>query len=468
MCIVIDIIFIYLIYYVSKKDGDSDGVDDDGDHPAEREGWLGLGDVYIIDGLYGDGGEKLDMDWEGIYNEPRRYREEKVGWGEEKEEPNLSLLGDTVHHLGKLGEDLDMVGVDGGRIKGKSVVASRGFQRIESGDSTSVDIGKNMNDGFTHVDTLAVVAAFFTSIMMMVNIAVGRVHSNTRKSIARQFMIKSSRRRTLNGQVMFVFLLIGLVGQTLPVNGAVRRDDVCFSLYWFDLYTFLLYTHVPFIDTQPLDGNEDMNKIKSSGGLRKGDNNDGAGHQDTAPFNEQVNVKAFLEEMVTEAKVKLPLFDLSKISLGSDITQEQLIEAVNMIQIKSGVQVNDEHSLLERMHGTERRLRDMINLQQDQEVFPTAYDFGSSYRAIRNGENKMFREVITRAHYSARQQEKYKKSMITRSTTKEKSIRHRQLQESGSCPTPCDIDDAQCNCQRLYDCSSRISSTDLSVMYLNG
>ena len=215
-----------------------------------------------------------------------------------------------------------------------------------------------------------------------------------------------------------------------------------------------------------------MNKIKSSGGLRKGDvlptldNDAPTGHQDTAPLNERINVKAFLEEMVTEAKVKLPIFDLSKIKFDSDITQEQLIEAVGMIQIKSGVQVNYEHSLLERMHGTERRLRDMINLQQDQVVFPTAYDFGSSYRAIRNGENKMFREVITRAHYSARQQEKYKKSTITGST--KKSPRHRQLQESGSCPTPCDIDDDQCNCQRLYDCSSRISPTDLSVMYLNG
>jgi len=84
-----------------QKDGD--GVDDDGDHPAEREGWLGLGEVYIIDGLYGGGGEKLVMDWEGIYSGlvigSRRYREEKVGWGEEKEEQSDSFDGTKMYEL---------------------------------------------------------------------------------------------------------------------------------------------------------------------------------------------------------------------------------------------------------------------------------------------------------------------------------------------------------------------------------
>ena len=87
-----------------QKDGD--GVHDDGDHPVEREGWLGLGDVYIIDGLYGDGGEKLGVDWEGIYsgrvNGSRRYGEEKVGWGEEKEEQNDSFDGTKMYDLALL------------------------------------------------------------------------------------------------------------------------------------------------------------------------------------------------------------------------------------------------------------------------------------------------------------------------------------------------------------------------------
>ena len=130
-----------------------------------------------------------------------------------------SLLGDTVHHrVGKDGdEDEDgKLGEVFGRIEGKSVVTSGGVQSIESGDLASVDIGKNMNDGSTYV------AALFTSIMMMVHSVVGRVHSNTRR-----FTIKSSRRRTSNGQVMFVLLLIGLVAQILP---RVLSDDVCFSL----------------------------------------------------------------------------------------------------------------------------------------------------------------------------------------------------------------------------------------------
>jgi hypothetical protein len=64
-------------------------LDDDG----EREGWLGLGDVYILDGSYGDGGEVI---------EPRRYREEKVGWGEEKEEQNDSFDGTKMYDLALL------------------------------------------------------------------------------------------------------------------------------------------------------------------------------------------------------------------------------------------------------------------------------------------------------------------------------------------------------------------------------
>ena len=78
-------------------------MDDDRDHPAEREVWLGLGDVYM-DGSYDDGGEEMVMDCEGIYSgkviEPRRYsEEEKGGWGEEKEEQNDSFDGTKMYDL---------------------------------------------------------------------------------------------------------------------------------------------------------------------------------------------------------------------------------------------------------------------------------------------------------------------------------------------------------------------------------
>ena len=81
-------------------------MDDDRDHPAELEGWLGLGDVYM-DGSYDDGGEEMVMDCEGIYSgkviEPRRYsEEEKGGWGEQKEEQNDSFDGTKMYDLALL------------------------------------------------------------------------------------------------------------------------------------------------------------------------------------------------------------------------------------------------------------------------------------------------------------------------------------------------------------------------------
>ena len=173
-----------------------------------EEGWLGLG------GLLGDGDEGFE-EGGGVIGVISKLLLLLVP----------SLLGDTVHHrVGKDGDDEDEDGKlhMGGRIEGKYAVTSGGVQGIESGDLASVDIGKNMNDGSTYV------AALFTSIMMMVHSVVGRVHSNTSKSMTQQFTIKSSRRSPFNGQVMFVLLLIGLVGQTLP---RVLSDDVCFSLY---------------------------------------------------------------------------------------------------------------------------------------------------------------------------------------------------------------------------------------------
>ena len=187
---------------------------------------------------------------------------------------------------------------------------------------------------------------------------------------------------------------------------------------------------------------------------------------------EDFDVKASLEAAMSTAKTKLPGFDLSKINLDLDITEEHLIEAVSIIDLNTAGGISER-----KMYERRRRLEEYRNNQED--VYPTdnpifenmAYNnpiFGnigmSDMKSLYNGENKMFRQAILVAHANVRNQ--YKRSRTA--PDGKKNDRHRHLQANGSCPVPCDIDDISCNCKRLYDCAGNITPTDLSVMFLNG
>ena len=152
---------------------------------------------------------------------------------------------------------------------------------------------------------------------------------------------------------------------------------------------------------------------KSSGWLRKGDsvppmkeNNRPRGYlasklQSLFDQDEDFDVKASLEAAVSTAKTKLPGFDLSRINLDSDITQEQLIEAVSMIDMNAAGGIPKR-----KMYERGRRLEGDWNNQE--EVFPTDNPFFGNFermpdmKSFYNGGNKIFRQAILNAHANVR------------------------------------------------------------------
>ena len=211
--------------------------------------------------------------------------------------------------------------------------------------------------------------------------------------------------------------------------------------------------------------------------------------------NEDVDPKAILGDIVSESNALSRLqnekgggghghgLDLSTLNgMDVDIPLKQVSNMFNMIQEKININfkalAESTTALLERalvempiLDKTSRKGRRLDEDQgQDQEPDEpfASFNFGPRDRPRfnpRTGTNQQIRTMMRDAYAEGRmrvhRRNKHKKHMSN-------NHRRRHLEESGTCPMPCDMNDILCNCQKLYDCASEISPYDLSVMFLHG
>ena len=212
--------------------------------------------------------------------------------------------------------------------------------------------------------------------------------------------------------------------------------------------------------------------------------------------DEDVDPKAILGDIVSESNALSQLqnekggggghgLDLSTLNgMDVDIPREQVSNMFNMIQEKINVDFKAlaksttdlleralvEIPILDKTSGKGRRLEE----DEDRGQFKDTFNFnpgGSSSPRFnpRTGTNQQIRAIMREAYSEGRmrlhRRLKHKKHA---SKNNQAGRRRRHLEESGTCPTPCDINDMLCNCQRLYKCASEISPYDLSVLYLKG
>ena len=218
--------------------------------------------------------------------------------------------------------------------------------------------------------------------------------------------------------------------------------------------------------------------------------------------DEDVDPKAILGDIVSESNALSQLqnekggghgLDLSTLNgMDVDIPREQVSNMFNMIQEKINVDFKAlaksttdlleralvEIPILDKTSRKGRRLEEDQGQDQKEEEssgsFKDTFNFnpgGSSIPKFNplTGTNQQIRAMIRDAHSEGRMRaHRHLKHKKHTSSYNQGNRRRRHLQESGTCPTLCDIDDMPCNCQRLYDCASAISPYDLSVMFLHG
>ena len=234
----------------SKKD--SDGVDDGEDLPAKCEGWSGVGGVYIyMDGLYGDGGKKTNMDWEEIYNasEIDARRDKVVGRDVEGKEDDAYEIVQGNDVIDSRGVNLDVQQGLNAEMTAVSSVDNTGMERIATLLSCfgiiianafkymmlEVHFGlgeekEEQNDSFdrTEMYDFALLTAFLISIVFVARRATIEVcfKKDTCPWLATKKSATLPRRRRFG--TLSVVLLIGLVGQTLSV---VADETIPLSQY---------------------------------------------------------------------------------------------------------------------------------------------------------------------------------------------------------------------------------------------
>ena len=176
--------------------------------------------------------------------------------------------------------------------------------------------------------------------------------------------------------------------------------------------------------------------------------------------------------------------DLSTLNgMDVDIPREQVSNMFNMIQEKINVDfkalAKSTTDLLERARiemlsitnktGKKgRRLDEDQGQDQEPEEPFASFNFGPRGRPRfnpRTGTNQQLRTILRDA-YSEGRTRVHRRNKHKKHTANNRRRRH--LEESGTCPMPCDMNDILCNCQKLYDCASEISPYDLSVMFLHG
>ena len=225
--------------------------------------------------------------------------------------------------------------------------------------------------------------------------------------------------------------------------------------------------------------------------------------------DEDVDPKSILGDIVSESNALSQLqnekggggghgLDLSTLNgMDVDIPREQFSNVFNMIQEKSNIDfkalAKSTTDLLERalveipiLDKTTRSKSRRLEEDKDQGQDPKEEGSSGSFKDTFNfnprgassprfspltGTNQQFRAMMRDAHSEGRMRVhrrlKHKKH-TTSSSYNQGNRRRRHLQESGTCPVPCDIDELLCNCRRLYQCASEISPYDLSVLYLKG
>ena len=209
----------------------------------------------------------------------------------------------------------------------------------------------------------------------------------------------------------------------------------------------------------------------------------------------QVDPKSILDGIISDSSDLNQLPDLKGGSLrldlslstlhemDKDISQEDLSSMFKMIQQHSNIDlkahVQSTTNLLERAriemlsitNETGRKGRRLDEDQgQDQEPDEPFASFnfgprGSPRFNPRTGTNQQIRSMMRDA-YSEGRTRVHRRNKHKKHTSNNRRRRH--LEESGTCPMPCDMNDILCNCQKLYDCASEISPYDLSVMFLHG
>ena len=207
----------------------------------------------------------------------------------------------------------------------------------------------------------------------------------------------------------------------------------------------------------------------------------------------QIDPKSILDGIISDSndldqlpdlKGRSHRLDLSTLhEMDKDISREDLSSMFKMIQQHSNIDlkahVQSTADLLERAriemlsitNKTGRKGRRLDEDQgQDQEPDGPFASFnfgprGSQRFNPRTGRNQQIRTILRDA-YSEGRTRVHRRNKHKKHTSNNRRRRH--LEESGTCPMPCDMNDILCNCQKLYDCASEISPYDLSVMFLHG
>ena len=234
--------------HLSKSDGvkndvpaDHQQLDDDGDHHfAKHEGWLGLGGVYIMDGVNGDGGKKM-VDWQG-----RIYSGSGIG-----------SRGDTI--VGRDGEgNVDEIGQPGGDL-----INSKGLNYAVDNTGMEGNLGafnkcmlleklvhvggvekeeQNGNFGTKIYADLALLTALFISIVLVIRGAIVDVRFN--KGTVPWLAAKKSPTTTLSCRRYVLLLSIGLVcvagAETIPSS---QENEVSCTSFILPIYLIYVVSH---------------------------------------------------------------------------------------------------------------------------------------------------------------------------------------------------------------------------------
>ena len=189
--------------------------------------------------------------------------------------------------------------------------------------------------------------------------------------------------------------------------------------------------------------------------------------------DEDFDIKTYLESTASESKALQKLQGQVPDGLedlrGQVITPKELSKQFNIIQKQSGIDIEAavEHTLhllednesyfLSQYDSEPRRLN---SDQQENQQERTKLNFNPHVGTSPNIHN-----IIRQAHSEGR---KHMRHAHKQKSNVKTSDRRRHLEESGTCPVPCTLDDTVCNCKKLHACASAISLYDLSAMYLNG
>jgi len=208
----------------------------------------------------------------------------------------------------------------------------------------------------------------------------------------------------------------------------------------------------------------------------------------------QLAPKSFLDGIISESNDLNLLPDLKGRSrhrldlstlheMDKDISLEELSSMFKEIQQHSDIDLKAhiesttdllERARIEMLNTSNKTGRKGRRLDEDQgqdqgpdEPF-ASFNFGrrgSPRFNPRTGMNQQIRTMMRDAYSEGRMRvhrhNKHKKHTSNNS-------RRRHLEESGTCPLSCGMNDILCNCQKLYGCASEISPYDLSVMFLHG